>query len=128
MATSGDELGLQRKVTFGSASLSTYVDAWGNSVGFRRWDTSGEVQGAPYTDNNNSYKDPLDPRNLVAGWQTNGTPSPKRSDVTSLGFNSQNRVTTVYSPCRLPSPSDTADDILGYRLRQFGNSGRPPGQ
>jgi type II secretory pathway pseudopilin PulG len=112
MASAADDLGQQRKVAFGSVPLNTFVDAFGNSVGFKRWDQSAAVQAPPFVDANNGIKDKLDPRNLVFGW-TNPT---KQAQMQALGFNGQNREAAVYSPGNPKSPSL----LMGYTLRSYG--------
>jgi prepilin-type N-terminal cleavage/methylation domain-containing protein len=112
MASAADDLGQQRKVAFGSVPLNTFVDAFGNSVGFKRWDQSAAVQAPPFVDSNNGIKDKLDPRNLVFGW-TNPT---KQAQMQALGFNGQNREAAVYSPGNPKSPSL----LMGYTLRSYG--------
>jgi prepilin-type N-terminal cleavage/methylation domain-containing protein len=125
MAVSGDELGQQRKAASG---LNTFADAYGNSIGFCRWygcnTGEDEVQQAEYAGGVNVFnaanRDPLDPRNLVLGW----------ADGTKLGqmnpspwfFNGRNRLATVYSLGRVLA--DPTDDLMGYRLRRFGTTGR----
>ncbi len=127
MGTAGDDLSqsMKRRVNFGAKELETFSDAWGNTVGFRRWDQNPEVQtDQTYLDLkpnqfNPNNKDPLDPRNLVLGW----TPDPygKSGQMKSfLLFNGMNRVTTVYSPGK-DQTTGTPDDIIGYRLRRHGN-------
>jgi prepilin-type N-terminal cleavage/methylation domain-containing protein len=115
MASSADDLGQQRKVTFGSVPLNTFVDAFGRSVGFNRWEASALVQQPPFVDLKNSNKDPLDPRNLVFGW-ANTTKQPQMQ--TLLGFNNQNRTANVYSLGK--DLTDPTDDIVGCTLRSFG--------
>lgn len=130
MNASADDLsqGMRMKDSNG---FEMFADAWGNPVGFVRW-FSGNVagndtQGSPYTDtvsghtvNNN--KDPLDPRDLVAGWNpSTGDPlrAQKLSTVSTLQFTRKNRLATVYAPGKDKAPL-TQDDILGYVTKRFG--------
>jgi type II secretory pathway pseudopilin PulG len=125
MAAAADDLGLQRKVNYtginGGANreLQTFADSWGGSVGFYRaygLDPAHlpEIQAPPYTTATGANKDPLDPRNLVFGWNT--TPQ-KRGDMDFLGFRGRNRMMTVYSLGK--SPTDATDDLWGHRHRQY---------
>lgn len=118
MASSADELSRLRQVPFGPKSLNTFADAFGRSLGFTRWDQSAEVQAPPYLDAKNPIKDPLDPRNLVAGW---ADPAKRAQMATApprgLLFTGQNRMANVYSLGK--DMADPSDDIIGYRLRRF---------
>ena len=124
MATAADDLSLQRKVAYtginGGANreLQTFADAWSGSIAFRRaygLDPADlpEIQGQPYTTATGANKDPLDPRNLVFGWNTTAQ---KRGDMDFLGFRARNRMMTVYSLGK--SATDPTDDIWGHRHRQ----------
>lgn len=146
MATAAEDLtqAMRKKVTFGTKELETYTDAWKNSVGFRRWEQRSEVQSAPYVDVNKDTKldgnlpsgkyanrDPLDPQDAVYGWllglQTSNA-NDKRPPFlkSSLYFTAQNRVASVYSvgKDKTVDAATTGDDILGFRLRKQGNTGR----
>jgi hypothetical protein len=103
--------------------LETFVDGWNNSVGFRRWEKNQEIQSSPYTDANRANRDPLDPRNLVFGWADTNKGGPTGAMTgTPFGFTGVNRMVTVYAPGK-DEVTGTADDMWGYRLRQFGNTG-----
>lgn len=114
MATAGDDLSLQKLVTVttagGTTTLPTFKDAFGNSIGFNRWDTGSPFPGSPSPMNPKNL-DPLDTRNLVLGWSN---PIP-----VSLGFNGKYRVPNVYSPgnpnAKPPTP------VYGYQAKQYGN-------
>ena len=134
MAGAADDLSAtaQRKAAFGGKELPTFADQWINTVGFRRWYGSqtgdlAEVQAAPYLDAKKTGNiDPIDPRNLVAGWTLPSPPNAantantrKRTEMTTFGFTGANRMATVYSLGKLKT--DPTDDIFGFRLRKFGN-------
>jgi prepilin-type N-terminal cleavage/methylation domain-containing protein len=136
MATSSSDLGHPRQVLFGAVPLDTYRDAWDNSVGFRRWygvnAGEDEVQQPQYYGSTNlsnaNNHDPMDPRNLVAGWKlSDGTPNLlKQGEMLALGFNNRNRMATLISMAR--DVNDPTDDLFGFRIRRDGISGRatPP--
>lgn len=124
----GNVLGPTRDVTLNGRSFKVFVDSWGNSIGFRRWDTSGELQGSDYAPAGAGNKDPLDPSNLVFGW----TDATKR---TWAGTNSGlfpnwpagnlpplNRRAAVYSPGKDKTVGNL-DDQLAYRLLKLGARG-----
>lgn len=124
MANAADEVAAQ--MTFPGTSYKVFKDGWDQPVRFRRWYSDTEVQGAPYVDvgtTASANKDPLDPRNNVAGW----TDATKRNQLNAspnfLAFSSVNRMPTVYSLGNPLKPGDTADDAYGFRLRRFGATG-----
>lgn len=128
MASSADDLGQHRRVNFvtrqgGTKDLETFVDGWNNSVGFRRWEKNQEIQSSPYTDGARGNRDPLDPKNLVYGWAdtVRGGPTGDMSNPT-FGFTGVNRMITAYSVGK-DQTLGTSDDLFGYRLRQYGNTG-----
>jgi prepilin-type N-terminal cleavage/methylation domain-containing protein len=115
--------GQTREIDFSGRKVTTFKDAWGNSVGFRRWEQNAETDQAPYRDPKNAYSDPLDPRNYVNGWP-NAT---KRDQMAQLAkFNGRNRVATVFSAGKnrvLDGLAPGTDDAVGYRLRRQDNRG-----
>jgi prepilin-type N-terminal cleavage/methylation domain-containing protein len=123
-AGSGDELGPTRDVPIGNASFKTFVDSWGNSVGFRRWDRSDELQRAEYAPGTGANKDPLDPKSLVFAWADTG----KRAQIQAAAVNwfytdGRNRRPLVYSTGK-DKAVGTADDQLGTRLLRLGAKGK----
>jgi|GEM_PF-2605856 len=118
MASDADNLGLQKMVTIGSTSLPAFKDAWGNSIGFHRWDASPTVQAVPFLPspspmNANNY-DPLDTRNLVLSW-TDPTNGPYIRNL--LSFNGHNRIPGVYSP----GQPNANNPVYGYQAKVYGN-------
>jgi type II secretory pathway pseudopilin PulG len=132
MAAAGDDLGQQVTLTFNAGGstrdLKAFKDGWNKPVGFRRWYGSiageDEVQAAEYagsgspTTTPKSY-DPLDTRSLLLGW----TDAAKQAQVSQSPwyFNGRNRLATVYSLGKIDT--DASDDLMGFRLRRYGNSG-----
>jgi prepilin-type N-terminal cleavage/methylation domain-containing protein len=151
MATAADDLtqAMRRKVSFQGNEFETFADAFKNTVGFSRWTQVSvtppgwtqvsitypqlapyqtEIQGPPYLDPKNPYKDILDPQGLVSGW--NPDPLNKASKTRlpapyNLGFYGQNRTNMVYSVGK-DKTLGTADDIIGYRTRKQGQRGTSP--
>jgi type II secretory pathway pseudopilin PulG len=136
MASAADDLTTAQKTyaTFNGVQKEVYVDGFKNAIGFIRWDngatgltmnTTAEIQFPPYRDPSAASYDPLDPQNLIGGWN-NPT---KQAEVQSLlQFTppppGQNRVFNVYSLGLDGKPSQ--DDILGFRTLQPGNKGFAP--
>ncbi len=132
-AGSGDELGQTRDVTLNGRPFKVFVDAWGNSIGFVRWETGTEAVNRRVPGVGGNF-DPLDTSNLVSGW----TDTTKRAWAASSGmFNTgrptpnwpnngappMNRMVSVYSPGK-DKAVGTADDQLGIRLKQLGAKGK----
>lgn len=121
-AGSGDELGPTRDVTIGSANFKTFVDSWGNSIGFRRWDTRPELQSADFVPASQTFKDPLDATGLVSNWSDTN----KRDQLRAAGLfpaSNMNRRPSVYSLGK-DKAAGTADDQLGIRLTRLGAKGK----
>lgn len=121
-AGSGDELGPTRDVTIGNATFKTFVDSWGNSIGFRRWDVSAELQTPDYVPASQTFKDPLDSRGLISNWSDTG----KRDQLRTVGLfpsSNVNRRASVYSLGK-DKALGTADDQLGIRLTRLGAKGK----
>jgi prepilin-type N-terminal cleavage/methylation domain-containing protein len=131
-AGSGDELGATRDVTLNGRPFKVFVDSWGNSIGFRRWETGSEAvsRAVPGVGNN---LDPLDTSNLVFGWADSAkrswasgvTPPAPACDLFRNwgGGRPMNRMVSVYSPGK-DKAVGTADDQLGIRLKQLGAKGK----
>jgi len=133
MDAAGDDLSQQIAVPFATSSggtkeLKAFKDGWKKPVGFRRWYGANagedEVQNSPYIGSgspaNAANRDPLDPRNLVLGW--NDPNKPGQLLAAELFFNNgRNRLATVYSVGKIDT--DPSDDLMGFRLRQFGTTG-----
>lgn len=131
-AGSGDELGPTHDVTLNGRPFKTFIDPWGNSIGFVRWETGAEAVNRRVAGVGGNF-DPLDTSNLVSGW----TDSTKRTWVAGSGlFNAgrptlnwptgaapMNRLVSVYSPGK-DKAVGTADDQLGIRLKQLGAKGK----
>lgn len=123
-AGSADELGATRDVTIGNATFKTFVDSWGNSIGFRRWDRSNELQQPEYAPGTAANKDPLDPKSLVFSWAD----SAKRGLVQNVALSwfftdGRNRRPSVYSLGK-DKAAGTTDDQLGIRLTRLGAKGK----
>ncbi|WP_439621755.1 type II secretion system protein [Gemmata sp.] len=103
-----------------------FKDGWGNPIGFKRFYQSDELDAPPYSDAKLGIgaKDHFDPRYKIYNWGP--TVANKTTLQTTLGFSSWGRNTTVtaYS-WGLDKTANTADDILGYRLRSIGAKGGP---
>lgn len=149
MASAADDLSAttQTKVTIGGKEFPVFADKWGNAVGlYREYRlTAGDpklnlenVQSAPYVDAQIDIKvkptanrDPIDPRNLVAGWTTaaGAANTVKRKEMVAFGFSdgvsqNSNRLATVFSVGKTkvdssgnPTPED---DIYGYPGKKLG--------
>lgn len=136
-AGSGDELGPTHDVTLNGRPFKTFIDPWGNSIGFVRWETGAEAVNRRVAGVGGNF-DPLDTSNLVSGW----TDTTKRTWVAGSGlFNAGrlvngtpngnwpngapplNRLASVYSPGK-DKAVGTADDQLGIRLKQLGAKGK----
>lgn len=123
MATSADELSGKKVLTINGAEFPTFSDGFQRPIGFVLWDDRDEAQSTDYLDATaqaRANKDPLDPRNLVAGW----TPDPldkKKVMAGLLGFKGRNRMASVYSVGK--DEADPKDDILGFRTHRHGNKG-----
>jgi prepilin-type N-terminal cleavage/methylation domain-containing protein len=130
-AGSGDELGATRDVTLNGRQFKAFVDSWGNSIGFVRWETGSEAvrHSAPGVGGN---RDPLDSSNLVFGWAD----TTKRNWAAASGlFNTgrptpnwqssppSNRLVSVYSPGK-DKAVGSADDQSGIRLKELGAKGK----
>jgi prepilin-type N-terminal cleavage/methylation domain-containing protein len=134
---------------FGSLTgpVPVYMDSWKQPVGFCRFGTNLELQGAPYTNTKTGLLDPLDPSGKLQNW-TNTTNLQAATVVflnngdvgNATSFNGSNRRPVVYStgynvlyemlnnngppPSIVIPPGKAAnDDILGYRLTQLGQRG-----
>lgn len=121
-AGNGDELGGTRDVVIGNNTFKTFVDSWGNSIGFQRWDVRAELQTSDYVPAAQPFKDPLDARGLISNWADTG----KRDQLRTAGLfppNNVNRRPLVYSLGKDKAPN-TADDQLGTRLLRLGAKGK----
>lgn len=130
LASAADELTQGRQVTIGGKPFTAFADAWGNSIGFRRWfgadpnDAAGaEVQTPEYYGSTNAFNpanfDPLDNRNLILGWPNTA----KRNAIGGyFQFNGRNRLPTVYSSGK-DQTLGTPDDMYGFRLKRHANIG-----
>ncbi len=117
MGADGDSLTNAMRVPI--QGREAFADGFKNAIGFIRWDFQNEAQGTDYVDPKAPYKDPLDNKNLVAGWANTA----RRDEVAiQLQFRTGlNRVASVYSLGKDKVPSQ--DDVLGFRTLKLGNKG-----
>jgi len=133
MGSSGDDLTNATRVDiqFGGQKREAFADGFKFALGFRRWESDIEAQGADYVDQKLVYKDPLDPApHNVGRWNLilNVTDY-KRAEMAQLGFSagtsaSSYRLASVYSFGKDKVAS--ADDVHGFRILKIGNTGYKP--
>lgn len=135
----------------GTVSVTVFIDPYGSPLVFQRWARNTELDGAPFVPatvlsqdvtkaTTGVSPDPLDPKNKVTHWVSNGNPTQASIDAlrTLLLFGNQtpanptpktlprNRVPTVNSFGKNKNDDGAAlgsDDRVGYRLARFGAKG-----
>lgn len=145
----GDDTGSageRRTAAIGGKELTYFIDLYGQPIVYERWAQTlpagtslGELDVAPYARASvGGNKDPLDPKNLVAGWsdaaKLNVLRDKSSDSVPKLLFNASNRVPTVISAGRnktfdssigtgAPGGQYSGDDRVGFRLERSGAKG-----
>lgn len=130
---------INQSFQLGTGTYTVYMDAWKQPVGFCRFGTNNELQGAPYANTKTTLLDPFDPSGKLQTWSN--TTALSNATVVFLNngdaanatsFNGTNRRLVVYSVgynlgyeslnmTQNTTPGKAAlDDILGYRLTQIG--------
>jgi len=124
--------GAQMDVAVGPVSARMFKDGWGNPICFQRFFQSAELDAPPYCDGKFGTgpapgKDPFDSAGKIYSWSG----ANKTTLQTILGYSptSWGHNTTVlaysFGTNKTPdAPLGVVDDILGYRLRSIGASGR----
>jgi prepilin-type N-terminal cleavage/methylation domain-containing protein len=117
--------GAKTDVAVGGGSFSAFKDAWGMPIAFFRFFDGDEVNIAPFVNEKDPLKDPMDNRGKLAGW---ANPTNRKIAVSTLGlgdvFDKRNKIPTVISagPDRVFFPQG-ADNILGFRVKRLGSQG-----
>ncbi|MBA4189716.1 MAG: hypothetical protein C0467_17155 [Planctomycetaceae bacterium] len=117
-----------------ATTVRVFKDGWGSQITFKRFFQSTELDAPPFCDGKFGTgpapgKDPFDSAGKIYSW-TGGTSATNKPLVLALGTTSMSgfawgRNTTVLAySFGEDKTANTGDDILGYRLRSIGASGR----
>jgi len=110
-------------ISINSGNVRVFKDGWGNPIPFVRFYQSTELDTPPYSDSK-AWKDPFDPRQKISNW-TNVTNKTTFQNAIGLATWGRNTTVTAFS-AGLDKSANSADDILGYRLRAIGAKGAKP--
>lgn len=119
--------GAQIDIPLGSVTARVFKDGWGNPIAFNRFFQSAELDAPPFCDGKfgtgaAAGKDPFDSWGKIYSW----TGANKATLQSTLGVPAWGRNTNVVAySWGLDKTPNTADDILGYRLRAIATKGGP---
>jgi prepilin-type N-terminal cleavage/methylation domain-containing protein len=101
----------------GAIKIHVYKDAWNQPIGFCRFGTNTELQGAPYVNTRATYQDPLDSSGKLFTWATTAATKAQANTIATYLF--------VTSPVDPANATNFVQQNLVTGAAQFSTNRRP---